>query len=84
MAQLVSDFSVEEQADSSELRRVLLQKINELGEPDSTILIQKFYYNRKSSEIAETVSMTASSVRSRCTRAIGKLKQKLIEADILR
>ena len=84
MAQLVSDFSVEEQADSSELRRVLLQKINELGEPDSTILIQKFYYHRKSSEIAETVSMTASSVRSRCTRAIGKLKQKLIEADILR
>ena len=84
LRQLVSDFSVEEHADSSEFRRVLLQKIQELGEPDSTILIQKFYYGRKSSEIADNVSMTASSVRSRCTRAIAKLRTKLIEADILR
>ena len=49
MAELVSDFSVDERVDSSELRRLLLQKIKELGEPDSTILIQKFYYNRKKS-----------------------------------
>lgn len=83
LSQLVSDFSVDERVDSSELRRLFLQKIKELGEPDSTILIQKFYYNRKSSEIAQSTSMTASSVRSRCTRAVEKLRQKLIEADIL-
>lgn len=82
MAELVSDFSVDERVDSSELRRLLLQKIRELGEPDSTILIQKFYYNRKSSEIAKTVSMTASSVRSRCTRAMNRLRGKLAEAGI--
>jgi RNA polymerase sigma-70 factor (ECF subfamily) len=82
MTELVSDFSVDEQVDSSELRRILLKSIKELGEPDSTILIQKFYYNRKSSEIAKTVSMTASSVRSRCTRAIDKLRGKLAEAGI--
>ena len=82
MTELVSDFSVDEQVDSSELRRILLNSIKELGEPDSTILIQKFYYNRKSSEIAKTVSMTASSVRSRCTRAIDKLRGKLAEAGI--
>ena len=82
MAELVSDFSVDERVDSSELRRILLQKIKELGEPDTTILIQKFYYNRKSSEIAKTVSMTASSVRSRCTRAMEKLRVKLAEVGI--
>ena len=82
MAELVSDFSVADHVDGSELRRILIQKIKELGEPDSTILIQKFYYNRKSSEIAETVSMTASSVRSRCTRAMEKLRVKLAEAGI--
>ena len=82
MAELVSDFSVDDHIDSSELRRILIQKIKELGEPDSTIIIQKFYYNRKSSEIAKTVSMTASSVRSRCTRAMDKLRKKLIEAGI--
>ncbi|NLT09822.1 MAG: sigma-70 family RNA polymerase sigma factor [Ruminococcus sp.] len=83
MVDLVSDFSVDEHIDGSELRRVLLRSINELGEPDSTILIQKFYYNRKSSEIAKNISMTASTVRSRCTRAVGKLRKKLVEADIL-
>lgn len=84
MAELVSDFSVDEHVDSSELRKILLQKIKELGEPDSTILMQKFYYNRKSTEIAEAVSMTASSVRSRCTRAMEKLRGKLAEVGITR
>ena len=82
MQQLVSDFSVDERVDSSELRRVLLNKIAELGEPDSTIIIQKFYYNRTSSEIARNVSMNPSSVRSRCTRAVQKLRGKLAEVGI--
>lgn len=82
MAELVSDFSVDDRIESSELRSILIKSIKELGEPDSTILIQKFYYNRKSAEIAKTVSMTASSVRARCTRAMEKLRKKLVEAGI--
>ena len=79
MRELVSDFSVDEHVDRSELRRVLLDKIDELGEPDSTILIQKFYYNRNSKEIAQSVSMTAVAVRQRCARAMDKLRTKLME-----
>ena len=82
MRELVSDFSVDEHVDSSELRRVLLDKIDELGEPDSTILIQKFYYNRNSKEIAESVSMTAAAVRQRCSRAMEKLRTKLVEVGL--
>ena len=82
MQELASDFNVENISDSNELRRILLRKIEELGEPDSTILIQKFYYNKTSAEIAERVSMTASSVRSRCTRAMAKLKVALAEVGI--
>lgn len=84
MQELVSDFSVDERVDRSELRRVLLDKIDELGEPDSTILIQKFYYNRNSKEIAESVSMTATAVRARCSRAMDKLRAKLVEVGITR
>ena len=84
MHELVSDFSVDEHVDRSELRRVLLNKIEELGEPDSTILIQKFYYNRNSKEIAESVSMTAMAVRARCSRAMNKLRAKLVEVGITR
>lgn len=82
MDRLASDISVEAHAEGSELRRLLLCKIRELGEPDATILIQKYYYNRKSNEIAENVSMTASSVRSRCARAMEKLRIKLAEIGI--
>jgi RNA polymerase sigma-70 factor (ECF subfamily) len=84
MQELVSDFSVDEHVDRSELRRVLLNKIDELGEPDSTILIQKFYYNRTSKEIAESISMTATAVRARCSRAMDKLRAKLVEVGITR
>lgn len=82
MGMLASDFSVEEHADRSELRRVLLDKIYELGEPDSTIIIQKFYYNRDSREIAKAVSMTSSAVRVRCSRAMDKLRSKLVEVGM--
>jgi len=82
MRELVSDFSVDERVDRSELRRVLLDKIEELGEPDSTILIQKFYYNRNSKEIADSVSMTATAVRQRCSRAMDKLRAKLVEVGM--
>lgn len=76
---IASGFSVDEHVDRSELRRVLLDKIDELGEPDSTILIQKFYYYRNSKEIARSVSMTDVAVRARCSRAMSKLRAKLVE-----
>ena len=82
MNRLVSDFSVEQHSDRSELRRVLLDKIDELGEPDSTILIQKFYYNRNSKEIASSLSMTAVAVRQRCSRAMEKLRERLSEVGM--
>lgn len=79
MNELVSDFSVDEHVDRLELRQVLLDKIDELGEPDSTIVIQKFYYNRKFKEIARSVKMTDTAVRTRCSRAMDKLRLKLVE-----
>lgn len=82
MLELAGDFSVDEHVDRSELRRILLDKIDELGEPDSTILIQKFYYNRNSKEIAKSVSMTAMAVRTRCSRAIDRLRKKLVECGV--
>ena len=80
--ELASDFSVDEHIDRTELRKIILDKIDELGEPDSTIIIQKFYYNRNSKEIAKSVSMTAMAVRTRCSRAIGRLRKKLVECGM--
>ena len=82
LAGISSGISVEEISEKNELRRILLGLIESLGEPDSTILIQKFYYDRKSADIAETVSMSAAAVRLRSSRALKKLKSLLAEKGI--
>ena len=77
-----SDTDIEADSDKAEMQTILLNAVEGLGEPDSTILIQKFYYDRSSSEIAELLSMKASAVRMRCGRAMEKLKSILSKAGI--
>ena len=80
MAEIVGNDNVEEKVEDAELSKQLLKKISELGPPDSVIIVQKYYYNRNSSEIAEMTGMSAAGVRVRCGRAMKRLK-KLLEAD---
>ena len=77
-----SDKDIETDSDSAETRSILLSKINELGEPDSTIILQKYYYERSSAEIAEMLSMKSSAVRMRAARALEKLRKKLANVGI--
>ncbi|WP_303834087.1 RNA polymerase sigma factor [Ruminococcus flavefaciens] len=77
-----SDKDIEADSDRTETRSVLLSKINELGEPDSTIILQKYYYDRSSAEIAEMLSMKASAVRMRAARALEKLRKQLAKNGI--
>jgi RNA polymerase sigma-70 factor (ECF subfamily) len=65
------------------MRKVLMNRIDELGEPDSHIIIQKFYYDRSSAEIADMLSMKASAVRMRAARALKKLRKILAEDGIM-
>ena len=76
------ETDIEADSDRSETRDILIQKINELGEPDSTIILQKYYYDRSSGEIAKLLSMKASAVRMRAARALEKLKATLAAAGI--
>ena len=64
------------------MRRIILDKIDELGEPDSTIILQKYYYDRSSNEIAELLSMKSSAVRMRAARALGRLRDLLADVGI--
>ena len=82
--EIVSDENVVERAEKSELRNILYKKIDELGEPESTIIIQKYFFGRTSKEIAEIVSLSADNVRARCSRAVKKLKDMLIQVGYTR
>ncbi|MBQ3947049.1 MAG: sigma-70 family RNA polymerase sigma factor [Ruminococcus sp.] len=55
--------------------------MKELGEPDSIIIIQKYYYERNAKEIGRLIGMNAAAVRMRCTRAIKKLRSLLSDID---
>lgn len=50
---LPSADDVLKSAEDSETRRILLELIDSLGEPDATIIIQKYFYNRNSREISD-------------------------------
>lgn len=67
---------------SSHISALLLQRIEELGEPDSTIIIQKYFYDRSSAETARILGMNPITVRSRLRRALKKLKDALTDLDI--
>ncbi len=76
-SEIPDDENIEEKAEKSEMQNVLLSIVNSLGEPDSTIILQKYYFNMNSGEIARKLSMTPDSVRVRCSRAVKKLRSLL-------
>ncbi|MCR5730956.1 MAG: sigma-70 family RNA polymerase sigma factor [Ruminococcus sp.] len=82
LVNISSDVNIEAESDMAETRNILIKLINELGEPDSTIIFMKYYYDRSSAEIAEQLSMKASAVRMRAARALDKLKKTLATAGI--
>ena len=82
MLGISSDNDIEKDSDAAEVQTILMREIEALGEPDSTIIIQKFYFDRNSNEIAEMLSMKASAVRMRCKRAMSRLGEKLTQVGI--
>ncbi len=65
---------VETDAEGKLLQTELLRQVEALGEPDATIIIQKYYFNRKMSEIAAMVGLTPHAAQVRCSRALKRLR----------
>lgn len=72
-----SDQYVQEQVEQEELERKMMQEIKALGEPEATILIQKYFYGRKMTEIGKMVGISANAAQVRCSRALRRLRKKL-------
>lgn len=75
--QIPSGTDIEKDADRKETAHAVLNAVKSLGEPDSTIIIQKYYYNRSSDDIAEIVDMKPAAVRKRVSRAVQRLRDML-------
>ncbi len=82
LSRLNSDDNVEDDIEELEINKILYDKIRLLGEPDSTIIIMKYFYGRKSKDIAKQVDMSPVTVRVRLNRALKKLRRLLTDAGI--
>ena len=80
--ELSSGENVAESVEMSERNSIIYNKIKELGEPDTSIIVKQYYYNMTVSEIGRVLSMTAAAVQKRSIRAREKLKKMLSEAGI--
>lgn len=75
LLQIADDVSVEGDFAEDELRREVLSAVKKLGEPDSSIIIRKYYFGESSKEIADVLKLTVSNVDTRTHRALNKLRK---------
>lgn len=59
---------------------ILAEKIKQLGEPDISIFIRKYFYGQKTAEIARELHMKPNTVDKRISRGLVKLR-KLMEEE---
>ena len=61
--------------DESELRHEVLTAVKALGEPDTSIIIKKYYFGESSKQIADALNLSVSNVDTRTHRALSKLRK---------
>ncbi len=79
LKELPAGTDIPQEYEQAEQAARLFQAVKSLGEPDSVILIQKYYYDRNASEIARTLHMNPVAVRMRISRALKRLRSLLDE-----
>ncbi|MBR6580097.1 MAG: sigma-70 family RNA polymerase sigma factor [Ruminococcus sp.] len=77
-----SDIRVDDETEKAALREIIMDCIDRLGEPDSSIIVFYFFYGRTSREIAKHLHMSDWTVQKRISRAKKKLEKLLCEAGI--
>ena len=80
--EMSSGENISRDTENKDTKRVLLETVNSLGEPDSTIIIQQYFYDRTAKEIANSIGMTPAAVQKRSIRARDKLKEMLTKLGI--
>ncbi len=75
--EIPDEFNLENQSEANEFYCRLIEEIKSLGEPDSTIILRKYYLKESSKTIAQLTGLTDDNVRKRLSRALRKLEKSL-------
>ena len=75
LLQIADDVTLEGELTEDELRREVFAAVKALGDPDTSIILRKYYLGESSKEIANALKMTVSNVDTRTHRALNKLRK---------
>lgn len=75
LLQVAEDVMIDSDLENEELRREVIKAVENLGEPDSSIIFRKYYYGESSKEIAKAIGLSVSNVDTRTHRALNKLRK---------
>lgn len=75
----VSDnTNVEDITHKKALNTALWNAVQSLGEPDTSIIVYRYFYRRKAHEIGKILNLTPAAVHKRAQRAEKKIKEILV------
>lgn len=79
LSAITSEDDTEEEIEKRTLQTALWNAVEQLGEPDSAILIYQYFYRKKVHQIAKLLSMSSAAVHKRSLRARQRVKEILIK-----
>lgn len=65
---------IEQEMIQKEEKKILLDAIDSLGEPDKEIFIRKYYMGQKTKEIAEALNLLDNTIDKKVSRGLKKLR----------
>lgn len=74
---VISDTDIERDAIDNETSERLIHEIKALGEPDSQIMIRKYYFGQSTKAISKATGIKENTVDKKVSRALVKLEQAL-------
>ena len=77
LIEIPDSFDLENLTERPLSERQLLRAVDALGNPDSRIIIRRYFYAQSSKQIAHEMGMTDASVRKRISRSLARLREML-------
>jgi RNA polymerase sigma-70 factor (ECF subfamily) len=80
---IAGNENVEQNLLRNESNIELIKAINALGEPDSEIIIRKYYFEQSNKQIAEELKIKSNTVAKKASRGLNKLRYIIEEKEML-
>ena len=78
MINIPDSIDVEQSTHKKALNTALWEAVKALGEPDTSIIVYRYFYRRKAREIGGILNLSTGAVHKRSQRAEKKIREILV------